>query len=345
MKIIIIPDIHGSHEWRKVKNIPESDYDFAVFLGDYFDDLENEWPDQGNNAKEIFDWVRAKPSKRKALIGNHDFSYISASRDGSNVSGHQYNKSKDIRKIILGNYDIIDLLFEIDGWVISHAGVTNRWVSDVLHYLHMVLDKWPEDFYKRTEFSSKEEHESFIKNMSQNFKPWDESEFSTKFLNDYWHRVSHNLGDDNCHVAFEELLDWRGFFSSTGDEPMNSCLWVRPGSLLEDAYYSKQIVGHTQICIGEPVKLKSKKCNLVICDSRNRDIIQIFDTEEPGDDFITYTDWQRNTKKIEKTLNNILSQKIIDINKINDMLLNVGVKKEILPNYVQFLRRYDSFKG
>ena len=35
MKILIIPDVHGSHEWEAAKKLPVTAYDYAVFLGDF----------------------------------------------------------------------------------------------------------------------------------------------------------------------------------------------------------------------------------------------------------------------------------------------------------------------
>ena len=52
-KIISIPDVHGSHKWEIVKSIPQDNYDYIVFHGDYFDSWENDWPDQGENFKAI----------------------------------------------------------------------------------------------------------------------------------------------------------------------------------------------------------------------------------------------------------------------------------------------------
>ena len=43
--ILSVPDVHGSHEWEVVKNLPKDSYDYIVFHGDYFDSWENEWPD------------------------------------------------------------------------------------------------------------------------------------------------------------------------------------------------------------------------------------------------------------------------------------------------------------
>ena len=87
MKILVIPDVHGSHEWEKVKSIPKTDYDKVVFLGDYFDSgiysekikafvSNNNWPDQGENFRNICNWVREKPDTRKICLGNHDWSVL-----------------------------------------------------------------------------------------------------------------------------------------------------------------------------------------------------------------------------------------------------------------------------
>ena len=39
-KILIIPDVHGSHEWEIAKD-KISLFDYVVFMGDYFDSWEN----------------------------------------------------------------------------------------------------------------------------------------------------------------------------------------------------------------------------------------------------------------------------------------------------------------
>ena len=93
------------------------------------------------------------------LIGNHDWSYISGTRDGCRVSGHQSGHILEIRNLLEQNLDIIDLAFECDGWV----------------------------------------------------------------------------------------------FSPSGDEISQGHLWIRPESLLQDAYYPKQVVGHTEMCLYEKV--------------------------------------------------------------------------------------------
>lgn len=73
-KILVVPDVHGTNEWEKIKSISDSTYDFAIFLGDYFDSWDNQWPIQGENFKNICNWVREKPDTRKICFGNHDWS-------------------------------------------------------------------------------------------------------------------------------------------------------------------------------------------------------------------------------------------------------------------------------
>lgn len=67
-KILVIPDVHGTHQWEVVKSLPKESYDYIVFIGDYFDTWQNEWPDQGENFKAICSFVREDPEKRSLLM-------------------------------------------------------------------------------------------------------------------------------------------------------------------------------------------------------------------------------------------------------------------------------------
>ena len=66
---------------------------------------------------------------------------MSQSRDGQNCSGHQsgsiYSEGKItvIRELLLGAKDILELAFECDGWVFSHAGFSKtsvRYMQEIL---------------------------------------------------------------------------------------------------------------------------------------------------------------------------------------------------------------------
>ena len=146
MKVLVVPDVHGSHEWESVKDMPTDSYDFIVFMGDYFDSWENQWPDQGNNFKSICSFVREDRTHRKLLLGNHDWSYLSKTENGSRVSGHQIDKIEEIRNLLTENHDILDIAFECDGIVFSHAGFSRTWIKSVYKVLWDAEKLWSIDY-------------------------------------------------------------------------------------------------------------------------------------------------------------------------------------------------------
>lgn len=276
MKILIIPDQHGSHNWEIAKSKID-EVDFVVFLGDCVDSWNNRHPDQEENLKNIFDFVRKNKDKCKYLLGNHDHSYISGGVYGSNCSGHQNDMISTYRAIFTSNLNLIDLAFECDGWVFSHAGFSKTAVGMMNRIMNNIYGK--------------------------------EEPFSIERLNKCWHERSHFHGDPNFDSFFDEKLDWDGIFSGSGDEKTQFCLWIRPHSLIEDAYYQKQIVGHTEYCFNGTYTVWKKDDNVIMmCDSRNHKVFEVFDTErglpvEPT----TEVEWQRSVKQLDKKLNSIKS--------------------------------------
>ena len=304
MKILIVPDVHGSHKWEEVKNKIDT-VDKIVFLGDYFDSWENEWPDQGENFKNICDFKRANADKVVLLIGNHDFGYISGTREGGCVSGHQNSKISEIRALITANLDIIDLAYEADGWVFSHAGFSKTWVGYMKHFLHEMLDKYPDD-EGRTEFESQEDYEQYWSKVESTALIWDENEWSIPFLNEIWHKVSHFPSDENFYYSFDELIDWHGCFSGSGNEPTQGPTWIRPEALLESAYYPYQVVGHTEYCIDSLVTLRENGNTIVMADSPHHSVFDVFDTENPLE-VMTMLEFSRFYKQTSKKINNLKS--------------------------------------
>ncbi|EID84021.1 Calcineurin-like phosphoesterase [Treponema sp. JC4] len=284
MKILIIPDVHGSHEWEAAKELPSDAYDYAAFLGDYFDCWENEWPDQGENFKAICDFVRQDTAHRKLLLGNHDWSYLSKTVNGAGVSGHQNRRIDEIRKLLTENHDILDLAFECDAncpggrIVFAHAGFSRTWVKAVLKVFGISENQW-----------------------------------SLSFLNKEWHRLSFDPHSEGFNYAFEELLDWYGFFSSSGNEITQGPLWIRPEALLKDAFYETQIVGHTECCLGDFVFLRDKDINLnrmntvIAADSSSHLIFDVIDTENLPSEAISLLDFNKFYKGTQKQIYDIKS--------------------------------------
>ncbi|GEM_PF-1435029 len=315
MIIVDIPDMHGSHAWEDVKNIAKEHPDYYfISHGDWFDGgrwdykikrivSDNKWPDQGENFKNFMEWTKEDPEHRFCLMGNHDWQYLTCNREAS-CSGNQYQHASEIRSLLNLYKDYILIAKEFDGWVFSHAGFTKNWVHDFIHEMHNEYDEWPND------------------ETGEPGKVWDESEFSIDFINKVFKEHTHIYGDDTCNSMFDELFDWRGFFSPTGDEVCQGPLWVRPYSLLKEAYFPNQVVGHTSYCIDEPIRLFMKNNKVCITDTESKDMIYILDTENPKE-YITWADFERRMKKLEQKVNIIKSQKITDINEIKNRL---GVK-------------------
>lgn len=302
-KVCVIPDIHGSHEWEKAKNIKA---DYYVFLGDIVDSWENRYPDQIENVRNFAEWVREDPDHRIWLLGNHDWAYITQSRNGQSVSGHQYSRASEIRAVLLANKDLIKLAFEIDGWVFSHAGFSNSAVNKMKGVLRRLLEERPKS--DKTHFDSMEEYQAHMAELYKGFKPWDESEYSISLLNKVFaDRMADYPENPSKWLELDEKLDWDGSFSGSGDEVTQFCLWIRPHSLLEDAAYPEQVVGHTEYCFGDYVAWKNGENVAVICDSRNHRIYGLFDTENPPIKPVTELEWHQGVKRLVKRINVIKS--------------------------------------
>lgn len=291
MKILVIPDVHGTHHWEIAKE-KINEVDKVVFLGDYINNWESEHPDEEYNLRNIFEFKKENPDKVKVLLGNHDWAVISGSKLGHNCSGYDVKHAPEQKAIFLANYQLLDVAAEFDGYVFSHAGFTNYWVKDMKHHFHIVFDEWPDD------------------ETGNPGKVWDEKEFSIKFLNDYFHSRTHIYGDDTFDEQFDELLDWHGFFSGSGDEIMQGPLWVRPASLLRDTYFPKQVVGHTEYAFyNKPIKMRSEKGEIILTDSADHSGIFILDTEKDELEPMTIPEFNRFMKRVEKTICDIASRK------------------------------------
>ena len=198
----------------------------------------------------------------------------------------------------------------------SHAGISKTWINDYIKpVFHTIYDT--------------------------DEKVWDEKEFSIKLLDDTLREYGTNYSKLN------ELIDWHGTWSGTGNEPEQGLLWIRPEALVNDMYYPRQAVGHTEWAVGEPVRLKSKKGKLLVTDSRNRDLMYILDTEKESDNkFFTVLDYAKRLKKINNTINKILSMKIMDEKIVKDMLYEIGLKrKEVEAYYERISEKHNKIHG
>jgi predicted MPP superfamily phosphohydrolase len=130
MTTIIISDLHNRVGWiepalKKLKDL--YNYDEVVFLGDYFDNVDDTPFIAGGTAS----WLKTslEHDDRIHLIGNHDMPYI-PSLFPANQSlwcpGYSLEKAKVVHKIIDHNWDRLKPAYYTQGQLLSHAGFSEH---------------------------------------------------------------------------------------------------------------------------------------------------------------------------------------------------------------------------
>lgn len=128
--ITVIGDIHGRDKWTdNAPNFIEQS-DVTIIVGDYFDSFDIPHLAQIETFKKIISLKDSYGDKLVLLLGNHDYHYL----DISDIAYSGYNKaaSWSIRHILEpevknGN---IQIAYQKNNLLFTHAGVTNTWVLD-----------------------------------------------------------------------------------------------------------------------------------------------------------------------------------------------------------------------
>ena len=122
MKHVIIGDLHGKDCWKEVD---PNKYDKVIFLGDYVD----HWtlPDKViyNNLREIIEFKEKFPDKVDLLLGNHDVQYLHFPH--YLCSGYRPSMQHLLTQLFKEYEDLFSVAYQKDNYLISHAGVTNKW--------------------------------------------------------------------------------------------------------------------------------------------------------------------------------------------------------------------------
>lgn len=124
MNNLIIGDVHTKFE--KVEKIIK-DYDCPViFIGDYFDDFD----DDAEINKATAEWLKESLTKenRIHLFGNHDFQYRIKPIGMVTYSGFHYKKYEKINEVMTeDDWDKLKYFHAIGKYWFSHAGITEYW--------------------------------------------------------------------------------------------------------------------------------------------------------------------------------------------------------------------------
>lgn len=245
MRVLIIPDVHGSAHWKKnvADNIEKVDR--CIFLGDYISSFnENERGIYANNnLKEIIQFKKTAPHPENVtlLIGNHDLAHCFFNHaNNPYISGYEHKSCQMFNETFQMNKDCFQIAVKLDNWVLSHAGFSKTWYR----WAKKMTQVWT-PVYKHT--------------------PRDPVDFA----NWMWKK-------NECGCLDFNPNSW----DPTGDSPVSSPIWIRPSSLLQDAFYPNQIVGHTEVKSDKPLWIKKDNNNVIVVDSPEHDSYFILDTKD-----------------------------------------------------------------
>ena len=125
MKIAVIGDRHGydfGREWLE-ENINNTDINKFVFVGDWFDSFDKSLDDQIDVFLKDMSYKEQRPDDVYYLYGNHDVHYIFDK--AVRCSGYQNTNRFKISNVLYKHISKIQHLCYFDGWLFSHAGVSN----------------------------------------------------------------------------------------------------------------------------------------------------------------------------------------------------------------------------
>lgn len=265
MKILAIGDIHENYK-DAINNIKAhiDEVDFVVVLGDYIDSFHTTDVNVFYNGfTELCKLVREN-NKIKLCIGNHD---LENGIVGGGCSGFQYHNFETYYKMFNDNIDLLNIAYDIDGWVFSHAGFSSNWTNAFLAVRDATK---PVDEVNRI--------------FHLMFKDGKLSDFS--WLS--WFRY--------------ENRDWSGYGNSTLQGP----LWIRPEALLgyhskeEKMFFDKQVVGHTEHFSSPVFYTNRHKQKLIVVDSQPHNTFCIIDTKKDDFKYYSVVENERKQKTLRK---------------------------------------------
>lgn len=133
MKTLVVGDLHGQLEL--VLRAFKTPYP-VIFLGDYVDSFNRSVTDQIETLRLVLDGVR--DGRCRALRGNHEMSYIdnryrcSGYNTATQIHMDHFSRGAD------PNLDVLEDYIFCEGFLLSHAGVS----QELLDYHNITLDEY-----------------------------------------------------------------------------------------------------------------------------------------------------------------------------------------------------------
>lgn len=131
---LVVGDLHGQYE---LVSWALSGPWNVVFMGDYLDSFDRPTNDQLFTLKEVLSAVGNEPSRVRALMGNHELSYLEPNMRASGytvaLASHLYPYLHIMREVLLP-------FTWVGGRLLSHAGVSQALLDSEGVSLYQYLD-------------------------------------------------------------------------------------------------------------------------------------------------------------------------------------------------------------
>ena len=128
MKLIAIGDLHGRNVWEK---IADEEFDYFVFIGDYFDPYEDiSIEEEIANFHQIIKFKKKFPEKVILLFGNHDFHYLKSTNQKYSRYNFDFHTLIDEVVELAMDEKLFQMCFQFEHYLFSHAGITKTWLKN-----------------------------------------------------------------------------------------------------------------------------------------------------------------------------------------------------------------------
>ncbi|MFV2015603.1 MAG: metallophosphoesterase family protein [Candidatus Heimdallarchaeota archaeon] len=122
-----IGDTHGRNNWQVVD---PTQYDYVIFVGDYFDSWDVSNTVMLDNIRNIIEFKKQNDNVI-LLLGNHDIHYLYSDPEFQG-SGYRPEIALTFQEILLQNQDLFKIAFQIENVLWTHAGVNENWATSYL---------------------------------------------------------------------------------------------------------------------------------------------------------------------------------------------------------------------
>lgn len=146
MKTVVIGDIHGNPIWKDIVN--KENRSKFIFVGDYFDSFVYSQKKCLKNYLEIIEFKKSNMDNVILLFGNHDFHYLSSVNE--TYKGYKSELSFLIEEYLIKhiNSDLLQMAYQFDNFLFTHAGVTKTWFSNLQPFINETISDTINCYFK-----------------------------------------------------------------------------------------------------------------------------------------------------------------------------------------------------